>query len=636
MKLNPEHYTTLAGIFGLGALNLLLQSRKNVKSDREEENSMIPLIELSNAGFCKSVEVFGDYVVRQIGLGRSSAVGKRLAVVAEGYLRGDKSHLDRSLEGLFIFLSKACPEMADEEMERLNQELVKELDACMLAYFSFHWHHSAALLDQVQSGENKLRKVVMSATRKQRFQHVMKTLKTQRTFSTLVDQLKAIHHNRRGSLLPDDKTVVVPAECHIRSPVLLLIGGGMGAGKSTVVKDILDSPFWSAVAQDAVVVEADAFKETDVIYRALSTLNRGDVAEAAQLVHQSSTNAASSLLVAALNEGRDVIFDGTLSWEPFVVQTLAMARDVHRRRYRMGPGYRTTEDGGVEERYWEALEEEEEEKLLDLNSSGQNAIMHAMQEQEALPTSLSGPSSGLRERETSSSSLSDGSNEDLHTSREEKAFTTSLSNTDSRKSSHGVRERKPYRIELVGVTCDAQLAVVRGIRRAILTKRAVPVKGQLRSHKLFAESLEKYCELVDQVKIYSTSCIGGPAELIGWKDGRSKLLVDCESFKAVKNLSRLNPSAGSVLELYDDVRFNRVWHQIVVSSERSFRQELLRKELGSENLAKSIMRSSTLSSSFGSSSSDVGSSSFSSQPSDQDLTAQSSTSDFGSFSSSSS
>ena len=43
-------------------------------------------------------------------------------------------------------------------------------------------------------------------------------------------------------------------------------------------------------------------------------------------VHQSSTDAASSLLVTALNEGRDVILDGTLSWEPFVEQTIAMAR----------------------------------------------------------------------------------------------------------------------------------------------------------------------------------------------------------------------------------------------------------------------------------------------------------------------
>ena len=108
-------------------------------------------------------------------------------------------------------------------------------------------------------------------------------------------------------------------------------------------------------------------------------------------MHQSSTDAASSLLVTALNEGRDVIMDGTLSWIPFVVQSITMARCVHRRRYRMGAGYRKGPDGTVTENYWEQIEEED-------------------QVQE------------------------------------------------------GGKKRKPYRIELVGVVCEAYLAVIRGIR----------------------------------------------------------------------------------------------------------------------------------------------------------------------------
>lgn len=111
-------------------------------------------------------------------------------------------------------------------------------------------------------------------------------------------------------------------------------------------------------------------------------------------MHQSSTDAASSLLVTALNEGRDVIMDGTLSWVPFVVQTVTMARNVHRRRYRMGAGYKVSSNGAVTENYWEQIEEEE----------------------QPLP--------------------------------------------------EGCKKRKPYRIELVGVVCDAYLAVVRGIRYA--------------------------------------------------------------------------------------------------------------------------------------------------------------------------
>lgn len=48
-------------------------------------------------------------------------------------------------------------------------------------------------------------------------------------------------------------------------------------------------------------------------------------------VHQFSTETANSLLVSALNEGRDVIFDGTMSWEPFVIETIEMVRDIHNR-----------------------------------------------------------------------------------------------------------------------------------------------------------------------------------------------------------------------------------------------------------------------------------------------------------------
>lgn len=113
-------------------------------------------------------------------------------------------------------------------------------------------------------------------------------------------------------------------------------------------------------------------------------------------VHQSSTDAASSLLVTALNEGRDVIMDGTLSWEPFVEQTIRMARNIHRCRYRMGVGYKEAEDGKVTENYWEQVSPEE-----------------------------------------------DGEDNRANTAR---------------------ADRKPYRIELVGVVCDAYLAVVRGIR----------------------------------------------------------------------------------------------------------------------------------------------------------------------------
>ncbi|KAG1368723.1 hypothetical protein COCNU_14G011910 [Cocos nucifera] len=101
-------------------------------------------------------------------------------------------------------------------------------------------------------------------------------------------------------------------------------------------------------------------------------------------------DAAESLLVTALNEGRDVIMDGTLSWEPFVEQTIAMARAVHRQRYRRGVGYRVAEDGSITENYWEPVDDDDDE-------------------------------------------------DDNHNNCE-------------------TNKRKPYRIELIGVVCDAYLA----------------------------------------------------------------------------------------------------------------------------------------------------------------------------------
>jgi hypothetical protein len=64
------------------------------------------------------------------------------------------------------------------------------------------------------------------------------SLSTKRKFTTLVEELKRIASS--NSLVPDEGHVMVPADSSVRSPVLLLIGGGMSAGKSTVVKEILN------------------------------------------------------------------------------------------------------------------------------------------------------------------------------------------------------------------------------------------------------------------------------------------------------------------------------------------------------------------------------------------------------------
>lgn len=58
-----------------------------------------------------------------------------------------------------------------------------------------------------------------------------------RVFNTLVEEIKAI-----GFAATDDSQcidVMIPMAHKDRSPVLLFMGGGMGVGKSTVLKDIL-------------------------------------------------------------------------------------------------------------------------------------------------------------------------------------------------------------------------------------------------------------------------------------------------------------------------------------------------------------------------------------------------------------
>ncbi|KAH1202485.1 hypothetical protein GmHk_17G048942 [Glycine max] len=90
--------------------------------------------------------------------------------------------------------------------------------------------------------------------------------------------------------------------------------GWHGSGKSTVLKNILDDKsLFRSDALNVAVVEADALKEGS---------------PRARIFHFCII----SLLVTALNEGLDVILDTTSSWEPYVTQTIAMAREVHKHR----------------------------------------------------------------------------------------------------------------------------------------------------------------------------------------------------------------------------------------------------------------------------------------------------------------
>uniref|UniRef100_A0A5B7AYA6 Zeta toxin domain-containing protein n=1 Tax=Davidia involucrata TaxID=16924 RepID=A0A5B7AYA6_DAVIN len=348
-KIILAHILTATSIVFISAAAIHYHKKKSRPS---KDQNVVPQLERTDSGRVGRLERFSHYVARQIGFNDASEC-PQLCKLAYEYLKTAKGFEG----GIYEYFAN------EPNADSLYVKLVEELDRCILAYFAFHWSQASLMIRQVLSvgsEHKKLKDLVMAATRKRRFERVTKELKVARVFSTLVEEMKAI-----GSVASNGESkctdVMVPVAHSERSPVLLLMGGGMGAGKSTVLKDILKESFWSGAKANAVVVEADAFKETDVIYRALSSKgHHHDMLQTAELVHQSSTDAASSLLVTALNEGRDVIMDGTLSWEPFVEQTIAMARNVHKHRYRMGAGYKVADDGTVTENYWEQVELEEE------------------------------------------------------------------------------------------------------------------------------------------------------------------------------------------------------------------------------------------------------------------------------------
>lgn len=148
---------------------------------------------------------------------------------------------------------------------------------------------------------------------------------------------------------------------------------------------------------------------------------------------------------------------GTCSWAPFVLQTIAMLRD-HEHDYELGPGYHKDKDGSDCEVYWVRRKPQLQ------TSSQSNAASSKVTSASEVPNLHDVTVCGC----------------------------------------HVLRQKRPYRIELVGVTCDPQLAVARGFWRKLHTGRAVPVEAQLRSHRLFAKNWPQYCKVLDSATLYHT------------------------------------------------------------------------------------------------------------------------------------
>ncbi|CAI8585340.1 unnamed protein product [Vicia faba] len=228
--------------------------RYHLKKIRDQK--IISRLRLSRAGHPPKLERFSHYVARQMGF-KDRRIGPDICRLASEYI----SKYEGFEDDIYSYFEN------EPDADSLYVKLVEEFERCILSYFGFHWNHCDILISQVLSSDisepkKKLKNIVMAATRDQRFERVAKSLKVASVFNTLVEEMKVM-----GIAVNDDSQcteVMAPVAHSDRSPVLLLMGGGMGAGKSTVLKDILKEPFWAGASGNAVVIEADAFKESDV------------------------------------------------------------------------------------------------------------------------------------------------------------------------------------------------------------------------------------------------------------------------------------------------------------------------------------------------------------------------------------
>ncbi|CAM9401388.1 unnamed protein product [Chrysoparadoxa australica] len=328
---------------------------------------------------------------------------------------------------------------------------------------------------------------------------VSKIMEGQREFETLGKLLKLAQQksspNGNGSARKEPESEPeLTTECsgdrerlYGSRPVVLFMGGGMGAGKSCLLQEIMVSKFWAEYGQDAVVIEADRIKMAEPIFNAVAEAEKaGNDPELGQYVHNLSTSVANEALLEAVGAGRDVIMDGTLTWAEFVRQTVDMVRHSHLRKYKAGRGFHVTEGGETIESYWESKRSDDHYHAQYQSHGGANAIC------------------GYARRE--------------------------------------------YKIEIVGAYCPPELAVARGIRRKIVIGRGVPVAPQLRSHRLFAQNFPLYAEIVNEITLYDTSLPDKPRVIAHMAEGRP-LLIDPGPYYKFMQQSILKDQASNMEEL---------------------------------------------------------------------------------------
>lgn len=143
--------------------------------------------------------------------------------------------------------------------------------------------------------------------------------------------LRRIHRPLRQSSLRS-----TPPPASRSSPLFVFLGGGMAAGKTTALRSFFHSKWWEG-QEDAVMICADDFKPP--------SFDPQD-----RKAHKFSTKSAELLLVQAVNQFRNIVFDGTMMWAPFITQVVEMVRNAHKALFKPGVGYN---EETKEEKYFE-------------------------------------------------------------------------------------------------------------------------------------------------------------------------------------------------------------------------------------------------------------------------------------------
>ena len=92
--------------------------------------------------------VFGyPCAVRQFKLDSQSAIAKTVANAAEGYLRDARNVASESKEIVCILVAGLTH--ADEKDKKICEEILQELEICVVTYFSFHWKHATSVIEKV-------------------------------------------------------------------------------------------------------------------------------------------------------------------------------------------------------------------------------------------------------------------------------------------------------------------------------------------------------------------------------------------------------------------------------------------------------------------------------------------------------